>query len=212
MSPGLQHELVREMEGNLRHGDNYRGVGWTRSQATADTRYGVMLDLLRGSEPATVLDLGCGAAHLYEYLLARGAPHVRYSGLDLSPAYLALCRSKHPHVTFFECDVLSDSCAVPVHDYVLMNGIFNYKGRFSFDEMWDYCRKMLLKANGLAVKGFAFNAMSKHVDWERDDLFHLPLDTVAEFLHRNVSRFFTVRHDYGLYEYTVYVYKAPPAP
>ena len=48
--------------------------------------------------------------------------------------------------------------------------------------------------------------MSKQVDWERDDLFHLPLDLLADYLTRNLSRHFVIRNDYGLYEYTVYVY------
>jgi hypothetical protein len=49
--------------------------------------------------------------------------------------------------------------------------------------------------------------MSHHVDWQRDDLFHLPFDTLAAFLRTEVSRHFLFRADYGLYEYTVYVYR-----
>ena len=49
--------------------------------------------------------------------------------------------------------------------------------------------------------------MTKHVDWERDDLFHLPFDTLAAVLKKEISRHFVISNDYGLYEYTVYVYK-----
>jgi hypothetical protein len=49
--------------------------------------------------------------------------------------------------------------------------------------------------------------MSKHVDWEREDLFHLPFDRLTSFLTNRLSRHFVIRHDYGLYEYTTYVYK-----
>lgn len=204
----IQDQLVDEMEGNLkRHGDTFMGVGWTKSQENADLRYKVMLELIPQGEPCTLLDVGCGAAHFYEYLQAHHAEGIDYRGLDLSPAYLELCRSKHPLVTFYGDDILSENCLVPPHDYLLMNGIFNYKSEHSFDEMWCYCQKMLLKANKLSKKGFAFNIVSKHVDWERDDLFHLPFDQLAEFLDKNISRRFTIRHDYGLFEYTVYVYK-----
>jgi hypothetical protein len=51
--------------------------------------------------------------------------------------------------------------------------------------------------------------MTKHVDWEREDLFHLPFDLLASFLKREVSRNFIVRNDYGLFEYTVYLFKHP---
>ena len=66
--------LVRFTESFFeRHGDCYLGVGWTKRQEDADTRYRVMLDLIAGDDdrPVTLLDFGCGASHLYEYLRAR---------------------------------------------------------------------------------------------------------------------------------------------
>jgi hypothetical protein len=51
--------------------------------------------------------------------------------------------------------------------------------------------------------------MSKLVDWERDDLFHRPFDTMASFVWKNLSRHFVIRHDYPAYEYTTYVYRRP---
>ena len=49
------------------------------------------------------------------------------------------------------------------------------------------------------------SGMSKQVDWERDDLFHLPCDPLLAFLESELSRHCVVRHDYGLFEYTTYV-------
>ncbi len=49
--------------------------------------------------------------------------------------------------------------------------------------------------------------MSKDVDWEREDLFHLPLNVLSNFLTKEVTRDFIIRYDYGLYEYTTYLYK-----
>jgi hypothetical protein len=57
------------------------------------------------------------------------------------------------------------------------------------------------------ARGLAFNVMSKHVDWERPDLFHLPFDALAQVLARSLTRNFVIRNDYGLYEYTTYVYR-----
>ena len=55
--------------------------------------------------------------------------------------------------------------------------------------------------------GIAFNLMSKHVDYEREDLFHVAHDELANFLTKNLSRNYIIRNDYGLYEYTTYLYK-----
>jgi SAM-dependent methyltransferase len=203
-------EIVRACEEDLhKYGDNFRGVGWTKKPEYADLRYRVMLDLLRDREPATLLDIGCGTSMLNGYRLAQGMDHVTYSGLDLSPAYLQVSRDKYPGTTFYEADILEADTVLPVHDYVVMNGLFNFKGSMSFDQMWDYMRKMLVRADQLSTRGFAFNVMSKYLDWERDDLFHLPFDQLAGFLDKNISRHFTMRHDYALFEYTTYVYKVP---
>jgi hypothetical protein len=73
--------------------------------------------------------------------------------------------------------------------------------------MFDYLRRLLKRVYPHARCGLAFNVMSKHVDWEREDLFHLPYDTLAAFLKREISRNFVFRADYELYEYTAYVYR-----
>ena len=88
-----------------------------------------------------------------------------------------------------------------------MNGIFTEKRELSFDEMWDYFTKLVPVIYNKTEKGFAFNVMSKTVEWERDDLFHLSLDTLSDFLSKNLTRNFIIRNDYGLFEYTVYVFK-----
>ena len=87
--------------------------------------------------------------------------------------------------------------------------MFTEKCSLSFETMWNFVQAMLVRVFGIASAGIAFNVMSKQVDWERGDLFHLPLDLLASFLAQHLSRHFVIRNDYGLYEYTVYVYHAP---
>jgi SAM-dependent methyltransferase len=208
--------IVRHYEACLeRHGDNHLGVDWPKP-ADVDRRYAVMLDVVRpgrpGPErPARLLDFGCGASHLYDYLQRRGLTHLAYSGLDLSDQFIRLCRAKYPTLSYYCVDVLQPHVPLPRFDYVVMNGVFTEKRDLSFEQMEAYFRRLLCKAYEMADVGLAFNVMSKHVDWERDDLFHLPLDTLAQFLTRDVSRHYAIRNDYGLYEYTVYVYREPVA-
>ena len=94
-------------------------------------------------------------------------------------------------------------------DYIVMNGLFTAKCDLSFEAMLEYFQRLVRRVFAKARKGIAFNVMSKQVDWEREDLFHLPFDMLASFLAREVSRHFVIRHDYGLYEYTTYVYRDP---
>jgi hypothetical protein len=92
---------------------------------------------------------------------------------------------------------------------VVLNGVFTEKRALTFQEMWTHTQQLLDRVFQAARIGIAFNVMSKHVDWERDDLFHLPFDVLAEFLRRKLSRHFRFRADYGLYEFTTYVYREP---
>ena len=95
----------------------------------------------------------------------------------------------------------------PLLVYIVMNGVFTEKLELTFDEMLTYFKDVVTRIFNKARVAIAFNVMSPHVDWERQDLFHLPLDLLAAFLAKEVSRDFVIRNDYGLYEYTTYVYR-----
>ncbi len=191
------------------HGDNYRGMGWTRTPEDADRRYQVMLDLIRRpfSGRRSVLDVGCGTSLLYEYMQARGVQDLDYSGLDLSPQHLAIARRKFPTLTYYQLDLLDSTDELPEFDYVIINGIFTAKFSLSFEEMWEFFQLFIGRAFTRARIGIAFNVTTKLVQWERDDLFHLPFDLLGGFLSEEISRNFSIRHDYGLFEYTTYVYR-----
>lgn len=206
--------IISSCEGYLeRYGDNYLGVGWTKKQANADTRYQVMLEAINTDTRGKikVLDFGCGASHLYEYILKNRIENIEYSGLDLSQRFLDLSRRKFPSVDYYEVDVLDDCSELPDFDYAILNGVFTAKYDLSFEEMLAYFQDVVGKVFKKVRVGIAFNVMSKQVDWEREDLFHLPFDTLASFLTTSISRHFVIRHDYGLYEYATYVYKQPNA-
>jgi SAM-dependent methyltransferase len=192
-----------------RHGDNHLGVDWPNEE-DARTRQRVMLELIRpgpGTEPRRLLDFGCGAAHLLEYIRAEQRTDIDYAGLDISEPFVELSQAKFPDARFWCMDVLTDDVlALPRFDYAVMNGVFTEKLELSYDEMFDFMSRTVTRVFSLVEVGIAFNVMSKHVDWERDDLFHVPFDEVAAFLIANVTRNIVLRADYGLYEYTVYAY------
>lgn len=190
------------------YGDSHLGVDWPRSE-DVQKRYRVMLEVIRprsAGQSVSLLDFGCGAAHLNEYIREQQLDYIEYAGLDLSEKFVRLSQSKFPANRFFVLDLLDENASLPVFDYVVLNGVFTEKRELSFDEMLSYLKQLLRRVFAHAAVGIAFNVMSKHVDWERGDLFHLPFDTLAEFLKQELGRNFVFRNDYGLYEYTTYVY------
>ncbi len=191
-----------------KYGDTHLGVDWPKKE-DVNIRYRVMLEVIREdrSKKVNLLDFGCGASHLYEYLLRNKLNNIDYSGLDLSEKFIRLSRTKFPSVNYYCVDILDEHTWIPDFDYIVMNGVFTEKNILSFAEMFAYFKHVIGRLFSKARAGIAFNVMSSHVDWERDDLFHLPLDTLADFLTKELGRNFVIRNDYGLYEYTVYVYR-----
>ena len=191
-----------------KHGDSHLGVDWPNKN-DAEKRYQVMLEIIKDLDAtgASLLDFGCGAGHLLTYLEGHPIPNIRYTGLDISKKFISLCHSKFPDAQFLCADVLAEMTIMEDYDYVVMNGVFTEKRNLTFDEMFNYFQKLIVATFANTKKGLAFNVMSKQVDWERADLFHLPLDVLASFLVQKISRNFVIRNDYGLYEYTTYIYR-----
>ena len=201
--------LISHYESCLeKYGDTHLGVDWPKAE-DVDTRYRVMLEIIKQdkSDKIQLLDFGCGASHLYEYILKHNFFNIEYSGLDLSEKFISLSRTKFPSNKYYCMDVLDANISLPDFDYIVMNGVFTERRDLSFDEMFELFSTIFREMFSKARIGVAFNVMSKQVDWEREDLFHLPFDSLALFLTKNISRKFVIRHDYGLYEYTAYVYR-----
>src|SRR3954469_7188522 len=199
-SAQASRRLVAHYEDCLaRHGDNHRGVDWPDAGG-ADLRYAVMLGVIPPDAPRPVrlLDFGCGAGHLLEYIRRRSIPGIAYHGLELWERFLALCRGKFPDVPFILADVIEDDEDVPACDYVVMNGVFTEKRELSHEAMWDHVRSVLRRVWPHARRGLAFNVMSRQVDGEREALSPPPADTLMAFLKAELSRHVAIRHDYGL--------------
>jgi SAM-dependent methyltransferase len=172
-------------------------------------RFDVMLEVVRpnSEKPVSILDLGCGVGLLVDHLQATDALNAfDYWGIDLSTKMVAAARERHPAQRFESRDILSNPLPAGCVDYVIMNGLLTEKVELSQPTMEAYAIDIIKMAFGACRRGIAFNVMSTHLDWLRNDLFHWPLDSVAAFLVGQCSRSIVIRMDYGLYEYTVYVY------
>ncbi len=201
--------IVRHYESCLKeYGDNHLGVGWSNEQDNKK-RYEVMLGVMASdtSKNIKLLDFGCGTAQLYAHIKARKMKSIIYSGLDISKNYTDIAQRKYPALKFYNVDILNKGPCIPKFDYVVMNGVFTQKRDLTFCEMFEYFKQTLNAVFPRIRKAMAFNVMSKGVDWENKGNFYLSFDQLAGFLIKNISKKFVFRHDYGLYEYTAYVYK-----
>ena len=201
-------KIVNHYENCLdQHGDTFKGMDWPNDEQ-AVLRYQVMLDIIRESGDCSLLDFGCGTALMLGFMKKHQQyAGIDYAGLDISAKSIALATEKYQDTPFYCLDILDNDSDIPNFDYIIMNGVFTEKREMEFEQMWDYFKTMISHIYPLANKGVSFNVMSKAVDWERWDLFHLSTDLLIDFLTKEVTRDFIIRNDYGLYEYSVYLYK-----
>ena len=212
MTPRPEDALLELYDQALaRHGDTAMGALWP-NEADRQRRYDVMLDLLADAPAGgrvLLCDLGCGTGGLLERIRARGLHHVQYRGLDRSAQAIALARAKFPGAEFHQADVLAKDAdpALLDCDYLVANGLFTVRGVLSHAQMRAFLEAVVTTAWPRVRRGLAFNVMSTAVEWEREDLFHAPMDDMARLLHALAGRRVRMRADYGLYEYTCFAWR-----
>ncbi len=194
------------------HGATPQGLWWPNAEDLA-TRYEVFLRPLLpapGEPRLRLLDVGCGLGFLPDWLAANGLlDAVDYTGLDASAAILERARVRWPTLRFIAGDPLSGGVPAGAFDAVLAIGLFTARFTNGAEPMRAYSEATLAALWPHAARCLAFNAMSKHVEWEREDLFHWPADDVLHFCRTRLARHVAMRSDYGLWEYTFHVWRAP---
>jgi SAM-dependent methyltransferase len=182
-------------------GEDVRTLGW-KSREDQRLRFQVLCDIgdLSGRR---VCDVGCGFGDLHDYLRTRFG-EVRYSGLDLSPSLVARARERHPGVAFRVQDILEEPPERA--DYFLLSGALNYR----FSDNMQLTRDMLAVMFERADEGVAVNFLTSYVNFQQPHNFHHSPEAVFA-LARTLTRWVSLRHDYPLWEFTVYLYRGPRA-
>lgn len=159
----------------------------------------------------TVLDVGCGLAHLYHYLKSTGFTG-EYLGVDIVPEFATMAS-----------EILKDDSKANVQlgsgleplpsgmDYVMLSGVFNNK----MPDNKGFMESTLERMFNAAEKGISFNAMSSYVDYKEDDLYYVDPMEVFAFCKTKLGGHPVLRHDYIVsndgfpFEFAMYVYKQP---
>jgi SAM-dependent methyltransferase len=166
--------------------------------------------MIDGSAPYTVLDVGCGLGFAVPFLEERYGQLMRgYRGIDVSKFLVAEANRMWPGRCFEVRDIIANPLAERSFDFTAINGILTAKNSLSHAVMEGFAYRLLEHCWHATDRAMSFNVMSPHVDWTREDLFHWPLDRAVGFCVAKLSRHVNVIADYGLYEYTVQVFRKP---
>jgi len=116
-------------------------------------------------------------------------------------------RLRNPELSFECLDILQVE-RPEEWDVVLCSGLFNVKLETSDHEWQEFIHATLHRLYGMCRRGIAFNLMTDQVDYREPPLHYANPAEILEFCRRELGRQVVIRHDYPLYEFTTYVYRA----
>jgi len=198
-----------------KHGDSYLSLDWN-SKASQELRYAVFMEMIGYADKIkdiSVLDVGCGLGHFYDYLKNNGLIGefgIRYSGIDISEVLIDAARKKKHGIDFKVVDLLQDRYDEK-HDYVMASGIFNI--RMECLESHKECAlRTISRMFNLARVGMAVNFICRDMAYGTDDdpeaskyVYYSPEEMIA--FCKTLSKKYILRHDYHPGDFTVYLFK-----
>ncbi|MEM0486452.1 MAG: class I SAM-dependent methyltransferase [Thermoplasmata archaeon] len=191
-------------------GATYRGVDWG-SQESTFLRYEKMLAVIderivSSNMPVSLLDVGCGYGGLFQYSKEKNLV-LEYTGIDVSSNMILWAREHIPDAEFIEGDFLEYDFNERKFDYVVCNGILTQKLNISILDMDKFARQLIKKMFSLCKRGIAFNIMTTYVNYFAPNLYYKHPSEMLTYCLSEISQKVKLDHSYGLYEYTVYIYR-----
>ena len=183
------------------NGPTAAGADWKSAEQQA-LRFDQLLKIIDCQGRFAINDYGCGYGALIEHL--RRTPHgCDYRGFDICPDMIDQARRLHTDAP--DCKFFSEAQLIEPGDYSVASGIFNVKGNES-DQCWsEYMRDTIARIAAISRRGFAFNVLSRYVDFRREDLYYADPCSLMDHCITRYSRRVAILHDYGLYEFTLLV-------
>jgi cyclopropane fatty-acyl-phospholipid synthase-like methyltransferase len=202
--PNLDHVKSYFDKRIQEHGASPRGSDWN-SEISQNTRFDQLLKVVE-TQSFSLLDYGCGYGALVEYLDAKDLD-VNYYGYDILESAIETARQAHmdkPRRVFF-----TDKSQLPICDYTVASGIFNFRGEQSFEDWTEYVLSVLHEFNQLSLHGFSSNFLTKYSDADkmRPDLYYADPMFLFDYCKHNFSKNVALLHDYRLYDFTLIVRK-----
>ncbi len=189
-------------------GGDPRGTGW-RDGREQETKFeaivSTIVDHVYLDDEVSILDVGCGNAAFYRYLLTciRDVK-IDYYGIDLVQDSVDLAIRYRPELK--DKVIVGD---ILTHDFyrqfdiVISNGLFHWKGDLSADDFETYMFRSLRKQWELCREALVFNLITPAPSYRNPDQFYIPsLDRLFGFLYAK-TRKVVIHSDFAAWDITV---------
>lgn len=206
------HENVRKAQEDL-YRDLYNANKGTPMAVSSESlnhkkaRFKEICEIFKEDEGATVHDVGMGIGDLYNYIQEHHPQlNIVYSGTEILEEFVLEARERFPDTEFFHRN-LAEQAFADKYDYVVMSGVFHQRRETSIKEWEAFALELLRNSFEMCNKGIAFNFISPFVDFYQTQVYYANLSKIINFIIDDLSRFFVLKHNYALFEFTIFVYK-----
>jgi len=184
-------------EAYARHGDSPSAVLWPRGRQ--QLRFDALTRHI-SVDGFSVLDYGCGLAHLKPYLDGRFSRY-QYRGADLVPEFVDAALRKYPgtHVQL----VRSHREITEPVDHVIISGTFNIVEGGSAEAYFAQVQDTLTHLYGLCQASLAVNFMTDQVDYVQAGAHHVNVEGIYRFFRDRLSPRLFLDQSYMPYEFTI---------
>jgi len=185
-----------------KYGTTPQGEDWNSIESQT-IRFDQLIEVIDSSQPYSIIDYGCGYGALIDHL--RSLKHsFTYQGMDILEDVISSAKELHR-----DCFFTANEQELTPADYVVESGIFNIKLDADYDDWTTHVLDTLNIMDRLAIKGFAFNCLTRYSDAEfmRPNLYYADPCFLFDYCKINFSRNVALLHDYELYDFTILVRK-----
>lgn len=183
------------------HGDTPAAVLWPKDRQ--DLRFSALTSHIK-TDCFSLLDYGCGLAHLKAYLDQR-FQKVTYYGVDLVPDFVHAVKQKYPDANVKV--VTSHQNITDSVDHVIISGAFNIIADGNTATYLASVQATLRHLFKLCRTSLAVNFMTDKVDFQQAGAHHTNVASMYNFIEENLSRRLTINQSYMPYEFTCVVFK-----
>lgn len=172
-------------------------------------RYRLLSEVFGDEEDFSVHDVGMGLGHFLRFLINE-KPNLRakYSGTDIVPEYYEYCKMMYPDNRFYLRNIEESAIGKDeAYDFVILSGVFHQMRSARHKDWTNYMENLVSRSFELSRCGVAFNVPSAFSDFYRPGVFYADIGKICDFINKDLSRFFDVKHAYALFEATFFVYK-----
>lgn len=185
------------------HGNSPKAVFWPKGRQKE--RFLALVKNFNTQNEFSILDYGCGLAHLRIFLNDIFTQKVNYTGADIVDDFIQENKVNLPNDNFIlltsHADVISE------YDFIVSSGAFNMLYTSNVESHQKIIYDILSHLFSKTKVALSVNLMTDAVDFIQEGAFHQNVKELYDFASENLTKRLVIDQSYMPYEFTITLFK-----